>query len=330
MAIKVGINGTGRIGLCTARIIGQREDVELVALNTTADIDTLLHLIKYDSIHRHYEAKKIDENTLSIGKSKNVKILSDRDPLNVDFSKYGASGVIECTGKFNSFEKSSLHLRDSVKKVIISAPAENTPTFVYGVNHTSYKGQKVISNASCTTNCLAPIAKVLNDYFEIENGFMTTIHSYTNDQNILDVKHKDIRRARAAALNMIPTTTGAAKAIGLVIPELEGKLNGFAIRVPTPDVSLVDLNVNLRKKVSKEEVNNLFLKAQDDFMKGIIFVDEDKCVSSDFIGSNYSAIFIPDKTLVLGDKSLKVLAWYDNEMGYSHRLVDMSIWALSH
>lgn len=326
---KVAINGTGRIGLCTARIIGARDDVELVGLNTTADIDTLLHLLKYDSIHRRYDAEKIDEHHLRIGKSKRVRILSDRDPKNVDFSSLGAQGVIECTGKFNSLEKSSVHLRDNIKRVIISAPAESTPTFVYGVNHTDYKGEEVISNASCTTNALAPIAKVLHKRFGIESALMTTVHSYTNDQNVLDVKHKDIRRARACALNIIPTSSGAAKAVGLVIPELVGKFNGFAVRVPTPDVSLVDLSANLCVEVSAEEINEAFRHAQTCVMKDIIYVDEEKCVSSDFIGSPYSAIIVPDKTLAIG-KSVKVLAWYDNEMGYSTRLVDMSVWALSH
>lgn len=326
---KVAINGTGRIGLCTARIIGARDDVELVGLNTTADIDTLLHLLKYDSIHRRYDAEKIDENHLRIGKSKRVRILSDRDPKNVDFSSLGAQGVIECTGKFNSLEKASVHLRDNIKRVIISAPAESTPTFVYGVNHTDYKGEEVISNASCTTNALAPIAKVLHKKFGIESALMTTVHSYTNDQNVLDVKHKDIRRARACALNIIPTSSGAAKAVGLVIPELVGKFNGFAVRVPTPDVSLVDLSANLSVEVSVEEINEAFRHAQTCVMKDIIYVDEEKCVSSDFIGSPYSAIIVPDKTLAIG-KSVKVLAWYDNEMGYSTRLVDMAVWALSH
>ena len=326
---KVAINGTGRIGLCTARIIGTRDDVELVGLNTTADIDTLLHLLKYDSIHRRYEAEKIDENHLRIGKSKKVRILSDRDPKNVDFSSLGAQGVIECTGKFNSLEKASVHLRDNIKRVIISAPAESTPTFVYGVNHIDYKGEEVISNASCTTNALAPIAKVLHKKFGIESALMTTVHSYTNDQNVLDVKHKDIRRARACALNIIPTSSGAAKAVGLVIPELAGKFNGFAVRVPTPDVSLVDLSANLSVEVSAEEINEAFRHAQTCVMKDIIYVDEEKCVSSDFIGSPYSAIIVPDKTLAIG-KSVKVLAWYDNEMGYSTRLVDMAVWALSH
>lgn len=319
---KIAINGTGRIGLCVARIIGSRQDMEISVINTTADIDTLLHLIKYDSVHRYYEVKKIDNTTLAIGNSKNVKIVSNRDIASLDFSPYGAEAVIECTGKFNALDKASQHVKNSVKKVIISAAAENTPTFVFGVNHNSYNNEPVISNASCTTNCLATIAKVLHQNFGIQNGLMTTIHSYTNDQNLLDVKHKDIRRARAAALNMIPTSTGAAKAIGLVMPELNGKLNGFAIRVPTPDVSLVDLTLNLEKQASKEEINAAFKEAEQSYLKDLLLVDEEKCVSSDFIGSSYSAIFVPDKTLVQGNTA-KVLAWYDNEMGYSHRLVDM-------
>ncbi|HIV48340.1 type I glyceraldehyde-3-phosphate dehydrogenase [uncultured Helicobacter sp.] len=328
MSVKVAINGTGRIGLCTARIIGTREDIELVALNTTASVDTLVHLLRYDSVHRRYAVQKINDHTIQIGNNQ-VAILSDRDPAKLDFSAYGAQGVIECTGKFNSLQASSAHIRGSVQKVIISAPADDTPTFVYGVNHTQYKGESVISNASCTTNCLAPIAKVLHDAYGIESALMTTIHSYTNDQNVLDVKHKDIRRARAAALNIIPTSSGAAKAVGLVIPELAGRFNGFAVRVPTPDVSLVDLSVNLNKPADKDSINELFRQVQHTSMKDIIYVDEEKCVSSDFIGSPYSAIFVPDKTLVIG-KSAKVLAWYDNEMGYSTRLVDMSVYALTH
>ena len=324
---KIAINGTGRIGLCVARIIGRRKDIEIGAINTTTDIDTLVHLIRYDSVHGFYEVKKLDDNTLEIGNSKNVKIISNRDIDSLDFSPYGIEAVIECTGKFNSLEKSSAHLKNGIKKVIISAPAENAPTFVYGVNHQKYNGESVISNASCTTNCLAPILQVLHQNFGVESGLMTTIHSYTNDQNLLDVKHKDIRRARAAGLNMIPTSTGAAKAIGLVIPELSGKLNGFAIRVPTPNVSLVDLSATLQKSVTKEEINEAFMRAQSTYMQNLIKVDEDKCVSSDFIGSSYSAIFVPDKTLAQGN-TIKILAWYDNEMGYSHRLVDMCVYML--
>ncbi len=326
--LKVAINGTGRIGLCAARIIGSRDDVELVALNTTASIDTLVHLLRYDSVHRRYDdVEKISENVLRIGKSKNVRILSDREPKNLDFGE--ASGVIECTGKFNSLQKASTHLQNNIKCVIISAPADDTPTFVYGVNHEDYKGQSVISNASCTTNCLAPIAKLLHNTFGIESALMTTIHSYTNDQNLLDVKHKDLRRARAAALSMIPTSTGAAKAVALVIPELEGKFNGYAMRVPTPNVSIVDLSVNLAKPTNIQEVNDLFRKAAKE-QPNIFYIDEDKCVSSDFIGTPYSAIIVPDKTSMIGDRFLKILAWYDNEMGYSHRLVDMSVYALTH
>lgn len=327
MAFKVAINGTGRIGLCTARIIGQRDDVELTNINTTTDIDTLLHLLRYDSVHGRYDAQKIDANTLCIGKSKNVKILSNRDINTLTFTD--AEGVIECTGQFNSLQDSSKHLKGDIRKVIISAPASDTPTFVYGVNHLTYNGQQVISNASCTTNCLAPIAKVLHQAYGIESALMTTIHSYTNDQNVLDVKHKDIRRARAAALNIIPTSSGAAKAVGLVIPELSGRFNGFAVRVPTPDVSLVDLSVNLTKPTTKDEINALFSNAQHQEMKDIIYVDEEKCVSSDFIGSPYSAIFVPDTTLCI-DRFAKVLAWYDNEMGYSTRLIDLSVYVLKH
>lgn len=322
---KVAINGTGRIGLCAARIIGKRMDMEIVAINSTADIDTLLHLIRHDSVHKGYDAHKIDEETLRIGNSKTVKILSNRDIAQLDF--LDAEAVIECTGKFTALHKASAHLKGNIKKVIISAAAENTPTFVYGVNHTQYQGQDVISNASCTTNCLATIALVLHQNFGIESGLMTTVHSYTNDQNLLDVKHKDIRRARAAGMNMIPTSTGAAKAIGLVMPELNGKLNGTSIRVPTPDVSIVDLTANLSKAITKEVIHNAFEEAQNTYLKDLLFVDHEKCVSSDFIGSSYSAIFVPDQTLVLGN-CVKILAWYDNEMGYSHRLVDMCAYML--
>lgn len=329
MNLKVAINGTGRIGLCSARIIGNRDDIELVAMNTTADIDTLLHLLRYDSVHGHYEAHKIDDTTLCIGKSQCVKILSDRDPSKLDFSAFGAQAVIECTGKFNALDKARIHLRDKIKRVIISAPAKDTPTFVYGVNEKNYKGESVISNASCTTNCLAPIAQVLHENFGIQSAQMTTIHSYTNDQNLLDVKHKDWRRARAANLSMIPTSTGAAKAISLVIPELEGKFSGYALRVPTPDVSLVDLSVNLNKATSKEEINALFVEAAKSRPE-IFYVDNEQCVSSDFISTTYSAIIVPDKINVVDGKFAKILAWYDNEMGYSTRLVDMCVYALLH
>lgn len=319
--IKVAINGTGRIGLCVARIIGAREDIEIVAINSTADIATLAHLLRFDSVHRHsVEIEVLGDNKIRIGNSKNIRILSDREPKNLDFGE--AMCVIECTGKFNSLEKSSAHLHGNIKKVVISAPAENAPMFVYGVNHKSYKGESVISNASCTTNCLAPVVAVLHSTFGVESGLMTTIHSYTNDQNVLDVKHKDIRRARAAALNMIPTSTGAAKAIGKILPELEGKLNGVAIRVPTPNVSLVDLSVRLKKGASVEAINEAFLEAEHKNPQ-IIHNDTQKLVSSDFVDSTYSSIFVPDKTIVVDKFNAKVLAWYDNEVGYSARLVDL-------
>ncbi len=330
MSLKVAINGTGRIGLCACRVLGERSDMELASINTTAPVETLVHLLKYDSTHRGYDAEQISSDTIRIGKQKNVKIYSDRDPRKIPFGKLGVRVVLECTGAFNSLEDASLHLHDGVERVVISAPAENTPTFVFGVNHQRYAGEKVISNASCTTNSLAPLVKVLDEKFGIENALMTTIHSYTNDQNVLDVKHKDIRRARAAAINMIPTSTGAAKAIGLVLPHLKGKLNGFAVRVPTPDVSLVDLSVNFKNPISKELINEAMRESARTTMSGLILVDEDKRVSSDFISSPYSAIFVPDCTVVIGDRSAKVLAWYDNEMGYSHRLVDMAHWVGTH
>ncbi|MDE5603322.1 MAG: type I glyceraldehyde-3-phosphate dehydrogenase [Helicobacter sp.] len=324
MALRVAINGTGRIGLCVCKILEQREDLELAAINTTMPIDTLIHLLKYDSIHKSSEVIKVSNDKIHIGNQKNIQIISSRDIKALNFGNYGAKLVIECTGAFNDIHKASAHLYGGIQKVIISAPATDTPTFVYGVNHTTYNQESIISNASCTTNALAPIAKVLHENFTITSGLMTTIHSYTNDQNLLDSKHKDLRRARAAGLNMIPTSTGAAKAIGLVIPELQGKLNGFAIRVPTPDVSIVDLTCIVEKRITKELINETFLKASKTTMQNLILVDEDKRVSSDFIGSPYSAIFIPDCTTVVNNNQLKIVAWYDNEWGYSMRLVDMA------
>ena len=323
MALKIAINGTGRIGLCVCRILAQREDLELVVMNTTMPIDTLIHLLKYDSVHKGSEVFKVDNQTISLGKQKNIKIISSRDIKELNFGKYGAELVIECTGAFNDYDKASTHLYGGVRKVVISAPATNTPTFVYGVNHTTYGGEAVVSNASCTTNALAPLVKILHEQFTVVSGLMTTVHSYTNDQNLLDSKHKDLRRARAAGLNMIPTSTGAAKAIGLVMPELKGRLNGLAIRVPTPNVSLIDLTCLVEKKVSKELVNQVFLESSLNAMRGLIGIDEDQCVSSDFIGSCYSAIFAPDCTSVVNDNQVKIVAWYDNEWGYSMRLIDL-------
>lgn len=324
MALKVAINGTGRIGLIVTKIVTQRDDLELVALNTTADMDMLQYLLKYDTVHKGVDAVIVDENTMKIN-GKDVKIFKTRDPKELGFGECGAKVVIECTGAFLTTEKCKAYLKDGVEKVVMSAPAkDDTPTYVLNINTDQYKGETIISNASCTTNCLAPICKVLDEEFGIENGLMTTIHSYTNDQNILDVKHaSDKRRARAAALNMIPTTTGAAKAIALVMPNLKGKLNGYAMRVPTADVSVVDLTVNLKKEVTKEQINEAMQKASGANFKGLIEIDNDKRVSSDFIGSTYSSSFVPDMTSVVDGNTVKVLAWYDNEWGYSSRLVDM-------
>jgi len=324
MGLKVAINGTGRIGSIVTKIVSSRDDLELVALNTTSSLEMLVYLLKYDSVHKGVDAKVLDENNIEINGNK-VRVFTQRDPLKVDFGKCGAKVVIECTGAFLTTEKCKAHLRDGVEKVVISAPAkDDTPTYVLNINTDEYKGEDIISNASCTTNCLAPICKVLDEEFGIENGLMTTIHSYTNDQNILDVKHNsDFRRARAAAVNMIPTTTGAAKAIALVMPNLKGKLNGYAMRVPTADVSVVDLTVNLKKDTTKEQIDQAITQASQSKFKGLIEVDNDKRVSSDFIGSSYSATYVPDMTSVIEGKTVKVLAWYDNEWGYSSRLVDM-------
>jgi glyceraldehyde 3-phosphate dehydrogenase len=258
-------------------------------------------------------------------------MFSERDIERLNFGSAGAEVVAECTGVFLTSESARKHLKGSVKRVVLSAPAkDDTPTFVMGINTDKYAGQAVISNASCTTNCLAPVCKVLDDAFGIENGLMTTVHAYTNDQNLLDVKHKkDFRRARAAAVNMIPTSTGAAKAIGLVMPHLKGQLNGFAVRVPTADVSMVDLTVNLKETVTVETGNAAFDEAAKRMGK-MILVDHDKRVSGDFIGCDYSAIFVPDLTRVVGEKTVKVVAWYDNEWGYSCRLVDMMHFVATH
>ncbi len=328
MALKVAITGFGRIGRCVARILNERDDIELVAVNDTTDREMTKYLLKYDSVHGTFNdtVEILEDDYMQIGKSK-VKFLNDRDPKNLDFAKYGAEVLLECTGAFYTQEKSQPYIDKGIKKVLFSAPAKDkeTPTFVMGVNEHEYAGQKIVSNASCTTNCLAPVTKVIDDAFGIEKGLVTTVHSYTNDQNILDVKHKkDPRRARAAAVNMIPTTTGAAKAIGLVMPHLQGKLNGQSIRVPTPDVSMIDLNVIVKKETTKEEVNAAFEAAQNGKMKNYILVDYDKRVSSDFIGCPISAIVAGDLTQVVDGNFVKVMAWYDNEWGYSCRLIDMA------
>ena len=324
MALKVAINGTGRIGISVAKIIAQRSDIELVALNTTSKPEMLEYLLKFDSVHRGIDAKVIDDNTIAIA-GKNVRMFSERDANKVDFGSVGAEVVIECTGIFLDQESCQKHLKNGVRKVVISAPAkDDTPMYVIGVNSHEYKGESIISNASCTTNCLGPVCKVLDDAFGIENALMTTIHSYTNDQNILDVKHaKDPRRARAAALNMIPTSTGAAKAIGKVMPHLQGKLNGYAMRVPTPDVSVVDLTVRLTKGASFTDVKKAMKEASEGEMKGILGYTEDEVVSNDFLGDARTSIFDAGASIALNDNFMKIVSWYDNEWGYSNKLVNL-------
>jgi len=329
MGLKIAINGIGRIGRCVARIAATREDVELVAINDMASMDMMVYLLKNDSVHGTFksEVEQIDENTISIA-GKKVKVFSDRDPKNLKFADCGADMVLECTGVFLTQASAQVHLDNGIEKVLFSAPAKDkeTPTFVMGVNEGFYDGQKIVSNASCTTNCLGPVAKVLDDAFGIEKGLMTTIHSYTNDQNILDVKHSsDKRRARAGAINMIPTTTGAAKAISLVMPQLLGKLHGQSVRVPTPDVSMVDLNVVVSKQTTKEEVTAVFNKMAETSLKGIMLIDKEMRVSQDFVGCEYSSIVAEDLTQVIGGDMIKMMAWYDNEWGYSMRLVDMAL-----
>ncbi len=328
MALKIAINGFGRIGRCVARIAATRDDVEVVAINDTASMDMMLYLLKNDSVHGTFGAEvvQIDADHIAINGQK-IRVFSDRDPKKLKFAECGADMVLECTGVFLSQDDAQVHIDNGVKKVLFSAPAkDDTPTFVIGVNEHLYAGQSIVSNASCTTNCLGPIAKVLDDAFGIEKGLMTTIHSYTNDQNILDVKHsKDKRRARAGAINMIPTTTGAAKAIGLVLPQLKGKLHGQSVRVPTPNVSMVDLNVIVKRKVTKEEVAAAFNTAAQTTLKGIILMDKEMRVSQDFVGSAYSSIVAEDLTQVIDGDMVKIMAWYDNEWGYSTRLIDMAL-----
>lgn len=328
MAMKVALNGFGRIGRDVFRIIFEDNyDIDLVAVNASGDRKTNLHLLKYDSLYGRFDGDvSLDEEGNFVVNGTTVKTLDQRDPEKLPWAELGVDLVIDSTGAFRDREGLSKHLSAGAKKVIVTAPAKNDDiTIVMGVNDDKYDPEKhnIISNASCTTNCLAPIAKVLMDTFGIEKGLMTTIHGYTSDQVLHDKKHKDLRRARAAALSLIPTTTGAAKAVSLVLPELKGKLNGFAIRTPTPTVSLVDLTVELSKEASKEEINVAMKKAAEGDMKGILDYEEDPLVSIDFQGSPYSSIFDPEQTMVIGNMA-KVVSWYDNEWGYSKRVVDLA------
>lgn len=326
--VRVAINGFGRVGRCAMRAaFAKKSDVEIVAINDITDEKTNSHLFKYDSIHGRFNGTVESHQGAMVVNGKEIRILTEKEPKKLPWKDMKVDIVLECTGKFVKREEMAYHMEAGAKKVILSAPAkgEIDGTFCIGINHNQYDGKKhnLISNASCTTNCLAPVAKVLQENFGIINGMMTTIHSYTLDQRILDSPHKDLRRARAGAMSMIPTTTGAAKAIGLVLPELKGKLDGFAMRVPTPNVSVVDLVVNLNKSTTKEQINEALRKAANGELKGVLAAIDEELVSMDFLGDTHSSLADLGSTMMMGDKLAKVVAWYDNEMGYSTRLWDL-------
>jgi glyceraldehyde 3-phosphate dehydrogenase len=330
--VKVGINGFGRIGRTLLReyyrqkAAGHKFCYDIVAVNNPGSIETYAHLLEFDSVHKHFALSASVEGSNFIVQGQKIAFLQHRNPTEIPWSAYGVQMVIDCTGIFKDLEGLSQHLNSTVKKVIMCAPGKKLHgTFVYGINHESYNPEKhhVISNASCTTNCLAPVAKVLDENFEIVNGFMTTVHAYTSDQNLLDNSHSDLRRARAAAMSMIPTTTGAAKALGEVLPNLVGKLDGYAVRVPTPDVSMVDLTVTLKKPISKESINNVMKVASETSLKSIFSYTTKELVSIDFMGSPYSSIFDSKLTNTIG-QTAKVVAWYDNEVGFSNRVLDLA------
>jgi glyceraldehyde 3-phosphate dehydrogenase len=326
MSIKVGINGFGRIGRNLFRASCKDPQLEYVAVNDITDAKTLAHLLKYDSILGGYcEDVKATADAIVIN-GKEIKVFAEKDPANIPWEKLDATVVVEATGKFKTKDDALKHMRGSVKKVIFSAPATDPDlTIVLGVNETAYDPARhhILSNASCTTNCLAPVVKVLHESFGVEKAFMTTIHSYTNDQRILDQPHKDLRRARAAAISQIPTTTGAAKAVGLVLPELKGKIDGISIRVPTPNVSVVDLVALLKQKTNEKDINAAFKKAAEGRLKGILAYTEEPLVSVDFMANPHSAIIDTEYTKMVDENLVKVLAWYDNEWGYSCRLADL-------
>lgn len=326
MTLKVSINGFGRIGRLLYRAaLEQKANIDFVAVNDITDAKTLAHLLKYDSVHGRFKGQvEVKGNDLLVN-NKELKVLTQRDPAQLPWKDMGVFLAVESTGLFTDREGASKHLTAGAKKVLISAPAKNPDaTIVLGVNQQMYDHKKhnLISNASCTTNCVAPVTKVLHDNFGVERAFMLTAHSYTNDQRITDLVHKDLRRARAAAINMIPTTTGAAYAVGLVMPELAGKIDGIALRVPTPDVSIVDLTAILKKSATKEEINAAFKKAADGPLKNILEYTEDPIVSTDVLHSTYSAVFDAQSTMVIEKNFVKVLAWYDNEWGFSCRMVE--------
>ena len=326
---KVGINGFGRIGRNVFRAAMNNPDIEIIAVNDLTDAATLAHLLKFDSVHGALEGDVAVEGEYLVVNGKKVKVLAQTDPAKLPWGEIGVDIVVESTGRFTEGEKAKAHIAGGAKKVIISAPAKGEDiTIVMGVNEDKYDAEKhvIISNASCTTNCLAPFTKVLMENFGIESGLMTTVHSYTNDQKILDLPHSDLRRARAAAMSIIPTTTGAAKAVALVLPELKGKLNGFAMRVPTPNVSITDLTVLLGRDTTKEEINTALKKAAEGELKGIMGYNELPLVSRDYNGCPLSSIVDGLSTMMVGPRMAKVVAWYDNEWGYSNRVVDLAVY----
>jgi glyceraldehyde 3-phosphate dehydrogenase len=330
MTVKVAINGFGRIGRNVLRAIVEsgRTDIEVVAINDLGPVETNAHLLRYDSIHGRFPAQvTVDGDTIAINGGKPIKVTAVRNPAELPHKEYGVDIALECTGIFTSRDKAAAHLEAGAKRVIVSAPADNADlTVVYGVNHNELtKDHLVISNASCTTNCLVPVVKTLNDAIGIDHGFMTTIHAYTGDQPTLDTMHKDLYRARAAALSMIPTSTGAAKAVGLVLPEMKGKLDGTSIRVPTPNVSVVDFKFVAKRNTTVEEVNNAIIAASNGALKGILGYTDEPLVSRDFNHDSHSSIFALDQTKVLEGNFVRILTWYDNEWGFSNRMSDTAV-----
>lgn len=327
MATKVGINGFGRIGRLSYRMARNYPELEITAVNDLTDAKTNAHLLKYDSVHGTLDADVVASEDFIWVDGKEVKVFAEKDPTQIPWGDLGVDVVIEATGVFRDMEKAKAHLEAGAKKVVITAPAKNEDiTIVLGVNEDKYNASEhhIISNASCTTNCLAPMAKVLHEGFGIKHGLMTTVHAYTNDQQVLDMAHKDLRRARASGMSIIPTTTGAAKAVELVMPELEGKLNGFAMRVPTPNVSVVDLVVELERDVDVEEINNTFQEAAEGKLKGIMAYSEEPLVSMDYNGDINSCVIDSLSTMVVDNNMAKVVGWYDNEWGYSARVIDLT------
>jgi glyceraldehyde 3-phosphate dehydrogenase len=327
MSVKIGINGFGRIGRLAFQAACEEPDLDFVAFNDITDAATLAHLLKYDSVHGRFPHSVTAEKDALVVSGKRIRVLSQSDPAKLPWRDLGVQIVLECSGRFNSRDKVAVHLNNGAKKVIVSAPAKGVDfTICYGVNHSGYRPEQhhIISNASCTTNCLAPVAKVLHESFGIRRGLMTTVHSYTNDQRILDLPHSDLRRARAAALSMIPTTTGAARAVGEVLPALKGRLDGMAVRVPTANVSLVDLVAELEKKVTEAAINQAMQAAAEGPLKGVLAYCNEPLVSTDFNGSPFSSIFDAELTKVMEGNLVKVLSWYDNEWGFSKRMADVT------